>query len=241
MYQIYKKNGRCEDGPGEIPIQRWASRCGIMSDMPFAALFSDPLTYLLYFASLVICITIHEFSHAWVADRLGDPSPRLAGRITLNPLAHLDPLGTIAMVLFRFGWGKPVLFDAYNLKNPKRDIALIALAGPASNLVLAGCFSLILRLMPIWEGIVPQFLYFSVLLNVGLAIFNLLPVHPLDGGKILIGIAPKEVAREWDQMLNQYGVFILLALFLPIANGVAPLHALLFPIVDFILKLLLGA
>lgn len=209
--------------------------------MPFSALFSDPLVFLLYFASLVICITIHEFAHAFVADRLGDPTPSLSGRVTLNPLAHLDPLGTIALILFRFGWGKPVPFDPYNLKDPKKDSALIALAGPASNLILATILSLILRLFPLGDTLPGAFLYAVITINVGLAIFNLIPIHPLDGGKILIGFAPKEVAYEWDQTLHRYGIIILLFLFLPLYNGISPLSALLDPIISFILKLLLGA
>lgn len=209
--------------------------------MPFSALFSDPLIYLIYLATLLMCISIHEFSHAFVADRLGDPTARSLGRVTLNPLAHLDPLGTLMMILFHFGWGKPVPFDPYNLKNPRRDSALIALAGPVSNLILAVVASIIFRFVPLQNGYhMAFFLVGLISLNVTLAIFNLLPLHPLDGGKILIGFAPKDVAREWDQALHKYGMFILIMLFLPLYNGISPLSALLGPIISFILKVLIG-
>lgn len=207
--------------------------------MPFSLLFANPLVLLLFFAALAICITVHEFAHAWVADRLGDPTPRLDGRVTLNPLAHLDPIGTIMLILFRFGWGKPVVFDPYNLKNPRRDSALIAIAGPTSNIILAIALSLMLRFLPIAEPIA-SFFVALISLNVVLAVFNFIPIHPLDGGKILIGFAPKDVARDWDQMLQRYGIFILLLLILPLNNGSSPLFALLNPIISFILSVLVG-
>jgi len=207
--------------------------------MPFTMLLANPIVFLLYLGILIICITVHEFAHALVADRLGDPTPRLDGRVTLNPLAHLDLLGTIMLVLFRFGWGKPVVFDPYNLRNPRRDSALIALAGPAGNLLLATVLSVILRVTNLAEPI-SAFVVALVTINVILAIFNLIPIHPLDGGKILIGFAPKQVAREWDQVLQQYGIFILLLLILPLYNGSSPLFSLLNPVFSFVLKLLLG-
>ena len=98
-------------------------------------LISSPLSFLASLLAIAIAISIHEFSHALAADRLGDPTPRLQKRLTLNPLAHLDPIGTLMLILFRFGWGKPVQFDQFNLRNPRRDTMLISLAGPASNLI----------------------------------------------------------------------------------------------------------
>src|SRR3972149_11313525 len=113
---------------------------------------STPLFVIIFYlvvflVSLIISITIHEFAHGFAADKLGDPTPRIQGRLTLNPKAHLDPFGTIMILLVGFGWGKPVQFDPYNLKDPRRDAALISLAGPASNIILAILLSIILRLL----------------------------------------------------------------------------------------------
>lgn len=197
---------------------------------------SNPLYFVVWLVSLLIAITVHEASHAYAADRLGDPTPRLQGRLSLNPLRHLDPIGTILLLIFRFGWGKPVQFDPYNLDNPRRDAALISLAGPASNLVMATVASLIIRfvLPPYYSAI----LYPFVFMNVGLAIFNLVPVHPLDGAKILIGILPLDLANEWQLIMNRYGIFILLFLLLPIW-GTSPILSIVTPVVNTILGVLL--
>lgn len=170
-----------------------------------------------------------------MADRLGDPTPRSQGRLTLNPLAHLDPIGTIMLLVFRFGWGKPVQFDPYNLKNPRKDAALISLAGPVSNLVLALTASLLLRLLP--ASFTPMFFPF-IFLNVGLAVFNLVPIHPLDGSKIIIGLLPVELAYEWQSIMQRYGTIILLLMILPF-SGTSPIIALIAPIVQLIVNLML--
>src|SRR3989338_3130137 len=107
-----------------------------------SSLFSNPLLLIIYLISLLVAITIHEFSHAYFADKLGDPTARLMGRISLNPLVHLDPLGTLMLFLVGFGWGKPVQFDPFNLANPRRDAAVISFAGPLSNIILANALSL---------------------------------------------------------------------------------------------------
>jgi len=99
--------------------------------------FSNPLLLILWLAALIIAVTIHEFAHAFAADRLGDPTPKLMGRLTLNPLAHLDVLGTLMLLIARFGWGKPVQFDPFNLRHPRRDSAIISLSGPVANFLLA--------------------------------------------------------------------------------------------------------
>lgn len=205
-------------------------------------LFEDPLFFIVWTAALLVAITVHEFAHAWMADRLGDPTPRLQGRLTLNPLAHLDPLGTLMLILVRFGWGKPVQFDPYNLENPKRDSALISFAGPFSNLALASIFSLILKLSSFSSGsylllsrLIPPFIF----LNVVLAVFNLLPIHPLDGGKILIGLLPSSNAHKVDIFLKKYGIFILFILIFPIWGGVSPVFAILSPVINFFLSIYL--
>lgn len=202
-----------------------------------ATLFTSPLIFLIWAAAIVIALTIHEYAHAKVADSLGDPTPRANGRVTLNPLAHLDPLGTLLIVVAGFGWGRPVAFDPYNLRNPRRDTALIALAGPASNLVLALALSVTLNLFAL-----PLFLdtLFAILisLNVSLAIFNLVPVFPLDGEKILKGFLPTELAVEYDHLMRQYGTLILILLLLPIAGGTSPVSALISPAISFLTELL---
>lgn len=207
------------------------------------------ISWLFAFA---IAITIHESAHAWMADRLGDPTARLMGRISLNPLVHYDPIGTtllLVLVFMRvmgfpvipFGWAKPVIFDPFNLKNPRRDSAIISLAGPVSNLLLAVLLSIILKLSLIFTpGIFLLSLTTPVItLNVVLAIFNLIPMHPLDGGKIFVGFLPPDQAEEADIFLRRYGVLILFLLIFPTFRGVSPLFAVIGPIVEFILKLLL--
>lgn len=205
--------------------------------MLFQLLLASPLEFLLVAAALIISLTIHEFSHAFVAEKLGDPTPRLQGRISLNPLAHLDPLGTLAILFVGFGWGKPVEFDPYNLRYPKRDAGLIAAAGPVSNMLLAGLLAIILHTVAM-PDLIGGALVLVIATNINLAIFNLIPVHPLDGGKMLIALAPKDVAREWDAILHQYGSMILLFLIIP-WNGRSAVGSLISPIVNFILRLLL--
>ncbi len=199
-------------------------------------LLNNPLVFLIYAASLVIAITIHEFAHAWTANHLGDPTPKLQDRLNLNPLSHLDPLGTLALLIAGFGWGKPVQFDPYNLKNPKTDTILISLAGPASNLILAILVSILLRL-PI-PGVVGAFLAPLLVYNVVIAIFNLIPIHPLDGGKILVGLLPNHLSHDVDVFLHQYGIILLLLIIFPFFGGTPLASRFMNPIVDAILQIL---
>lgn len=202
-------------------------------------LFNNPIGVLFWLLALAIAITIHEFAHALAADRLGDPTPRVQGRLTLNPLAHLDPIGTLMLLFVRFGWGKPVVFDPFNLRNPRRDAAIISLAGPVSNLLLAGILSLILRLLPATPASIILYAVFQpiIVLNVVLAVFNFVPVHPLDGFKIVGGMLPREYARQWYE-LESYGMIFLLFLIFPIF-GSSPIHQFISPIINFFLSLLL--
>jgi len=206
-------------------------------------LFNDPLSFLSLALALLIAVTIHEFAHAWTADKLGDPTPRLANRLTLNPLAHLDPIGTLALLIARIGWGKPVPIDPYNLKNPRRDTAIISLAGPASNIILAFLLSLLLKIPLIsqsasWQILI-SLIYPLILLNVSLAIFNLIPVPPLDGAKILIGFLPVKWGVKLEEAVSQYGIFLLIFLIFPFFGGASLVSYIIFPIINFILNLLL--
>lgn len=200
-------------------------------------LFTNPLSFLMWIVALVVSIAVHEFSHALAADKLGDPTPRIQGRLTLNPLVHLDPIGTLMLIVARFGWGKPVQFDPFNLANPRRDAAIISLAGPASNLLLAalaagiGNFALRNHLYP---EISFELFTNLIVLNLVLAIFNLLPIHPLDGGKILVGILPRDIAHDVDKILNQYGMFILIFMVLPLYDGSSLISQILGPVLDIV-------
>lgn len=207
-------------------------------------LLTSPISFIIFALSLVIAITIHEFAHAFTADYLGDPTPKLQGRLTLNPLAHLDPLGTIMMFLVHFGWGKPVQFDPFNLRSPRRDAALISFAGPVSNLILATLASLLLNFIftPRLNGLsslISIFLQSLIIINTVLAVFNLIPVHPLDGFKIVGGFLSAEQAKDWYQ-LERYGMIFLLFLIFPFF-GPAPISYILTPAVNFVLSLLLSS
>lgn len=193
----------------------------------------SPVLFVFWVAALLIAITIHEFSHALIADRLGDPTPRLQGRLTLNPIAHLDPIGTLLLLIAGFGWGKPVQFDPYNLENPRRDAALISIAGPASNIILASVLSLTFRLFP------SPFIVPFVVLNVSLAVFNLVPIHPLDGGKILVGIVSPKQAVVIDHFLSRYGMIMLLILILPIFGGSSIISMIISPVINGLVSLYL--
>lgn len=203
-----------------------------------STLFSSPLLFLIWAVGLILAISVHEYAHARIADQLGDPTPRSQGRLTLNPAAHLDPLGTLALLFLGFGWGRPVMFDPYNLRSPRRDSALIAIAGPISNLLFAAILSVIIKVFPI-----PHLLdsIFSILItmNITLAIFNLVPIFPLDGEKILGGILPKDLYREFAAIMSQYGTIILILMLLPIAGGTSPISALISPVISFVANLLL--
>ncbi len=200
-------------------------------------LFTNPIAFLVLAVALIAAVTIHEFAHAWMADYLGDPTPRIQGRLTLNPRAHLDPLGTIAILLVGFGWGKPVIFDPFNLRHPKRDAALIALAGPASNIVFAVILSFALHLfplIPLYSPLANMLIY----LNIMLAVFNLIPIYPLDGEKIFLGLLPQDLAVEYRQIMQQYGLILLIFLIWPF-SGTFLIASLINPIINFLLHLLI--
>jgi Zn-dependent protease len=180
---------------------------------PLVLLRDNPQAFVAFVIAVVIAITVHEFSHAAVATIEGDRTPRSQGRLTLNPLAHLDPLGSIALVLAGFGWGKPVQFSPFQLRSQRAGAALVGLAGPASNFVLALLSAVILRLV-IYQG-VGEFTFLllqrMVELNIVLGVFNLVPIPPLDGSRLLSIFLPQR-HQGIVYFLDQYGIFILLAL-----------------------------
>jgi len=203
----------------------------------------DIASILIVFGVVLASLTVHEWAHAWTADRLGDPTARLLGRVSFNPVVHIDPIGTIVLPLlamfttgFIFGWAKPVPVNISRFGNPKRDFMIVAAAGPASNLVIATAAALVFRSLGGLESAgdpVMRVLYFAVSINVLLAVFNMLPVPPLDGGNVLSGLLPDSFAPLING-LRQYGFIILLAL---IVSGV--LRNVIEPISDSLERLLL--
>lgn len=207
-------------------------------------LFENPLLFAVIAVALLFSITIHEFSHAFVANKLGDSTAKDLGRVSLNPLAHLDPLGTLALLIAGFGWGKAVPINYYNLKNPRRDAAIISFAGPGSNFLMATLLTMVVKIIESIFGantgygllspalILTTFLYPIILYNIVLGIFNLLPLKPLDGFKIVNGLLPPQLSVQWVQ-LAPYGIFILIFM---VATG--SISKIVSPIVSFFVNLL---
>jgi Zn-dependent protease len=207
----------------------------------------DLLTVIYLVASLLPAIVLHEVSHGVVTDRLGDPTPRMMGRLTLNPIKHIDPIGTVFIpgilllpYLFGrggpiFGYAKPMPVNPANLKDADRQMAVIAVAGPVTNLLLAVVGSLGFRLSG-GVGIAARFFEIFVLVNVLLAVFNLLPIPPLDGSKVLARFLPPR-AREVFNSLEAYGALFMLLVFFLFPG---PVFAIIGPVVDGLNALFLG-
>jgi len=193
---------------------------------------------------LIFAITVHEVAHGWVAKQFGDPTAQRLGRLTLNPLKHIDPIGTVVVPVlllmlggFIFGWAKPVPVTWENLRHPKRDMAIVAAAGPAANLLMALIWAVVLRvgvtLGPTsWAGIPMQYMgEFGIQINVVLMVLNLIPLPPLDGGRVAVGLLPSPWAWQLAR-IEPFGFFILLAL---LATGV--LSAIISPPINMVMHL----
>lgn len=164
--------------------------------------------------SILVAATIHEYAHAYTAFKLGDATAKAEGRLTLNPIKHIDPIGFISMILFRFGWSKPVPINENNFTKREFHTALVAIAGPISNILLVLLIALINYLLNPTQPLVVFLLYTFTTINVILAIFNLLPIPPLDGHKIVRAISPKNLRSYWEG-LEKYSIILILLLILP--------------------------
>lgn len=200
---------------------------------------------LLGFAIVLVSLTIHEAAHAWTADRLGDPTARLLGRVSLNPIVHIDPIGTLllpALAIYSgfpiIGWAKPVPVNISQLRHPRRDFMLVAAAGPASNLLQAFLAAFVLRMLlaatpPDGGGMALEVLFLAVRVNLLLAFFNLIPIPPLDGGNVLAGLLPPRAADVFVQ-IRPFGFILLYGLMF---SGM--LTTLIIPPTLFLLRILL--
>jgi len=193
---------------------------------------------------IVIAMVIHEYSHARVADALGDFTPRMQGRLTLNPAAHVDPIGLLMLFLVHFGWAKPVQINPTNFSNPRRDDILVSLAGPASNLITSFVALIILVLLakldfPLSEGLLVVF-NLIIVYNINFAIFNMLPIPPLDGSHILRNLLPYEMARVYAQLERYSFIFLIIILMTPVLSYIfVPLQRFIFSIFQSIVNILL--
>jgi len=206
-------------------------------------------TLLLIAPPILLALTFHEFAHAYVANRLGDDTAKQSGRLSLNPLRHLDLLGTIMIFLVHFGWAKPVPVNPYRLKNPKKDMLWISAAGPLANMILALASGILLRIFLTMGaspdgtsimGLLIYVVFMSLQINLALAIFNILPIAPLDGSKILSGLLPAGF-EKMIYFMERYGPFILLGLIIfGRATGVPVLGGIIWPFVKFFSNLFAG-
>lgn len=189
---------------------------------------------LFFFLVITFSAIIHEYSHGWMADRLGDPTARLSGRLTLNPIPHIDPVGTILlpamMYLFTqggmlFAYAKPVPVNPFNLRNIRHGTALTAFAGPASNIIIAFIFGMFVRFLPL--SVFSEFLSIVVLANLLLAVFNLVPIPPLDGSKVLFAFLPSQF-NDIKVFLEAYGWFFLIFFIVFLFQFISPIIQFLF-------------
>jgi Zn-dependent protease len=194
----------------------------------------DASTIILIAIFLLVAFPVHEFSHAYVAYRLGDGTAKMFGRLTLNPIVHFDPIGGLFLVItallpggLLFGWAKPTPVNPSNLRDRRNGEVLVALAGPASNLIMASIAAVVFRILIAGDVELPslayQILYYFVVFNVALAVFNMLPIPPLDGANLLFRFMSPQAAWQWRPLLQQYGFLILIAVILILSRPLGSL------------------
>ena len=199
----------------------------------------SPEVLVLLIPVLLFALVFHEFSHGWVANKLGDPTAKNQGRLTLNPIAHLDPIGSMMILFVGFGWAKPVPVDSRHLANPRKDMMIIALAGPASNLLLAFLGGILIRLTG-YAGPLTSMLILFTQINISLAVFNMIPIPPLDGSQIFSGIMIRRNPQLVMQ-LQMYGPQILMGLILfGMFTGISIIWAFMSPFVNFFMFVFAG-
>jgi len=205
-------------------------------------MFDLDFKFLLIFVPVILfSLTIHEYAHAYIAHKLGDDTAKSLGRLTLNPLKHLDPIGTILLLLVHFGWAKPVPVDPRNFKDPKKDMLYVAIAGPISNIITAIICAFLLKfiifnlastgILGAYSESLIQFLVWMIFIGVVLAVFNMLPIPPLDGSRVLYGLLPDHLAYSIKK-IETYGILIVFALIL--FGGRTFSYILIYPFLKFI-------
>lgn len=200
---------------------------------------------LIIFIIIVLSVSFHEFTHAFIAHMRGDDTAKYAGRLTVNPVAHFEPIGFLMMLFTNFGWGKPVPINPYNMQDPQRDNVLVAIAGPLSNLSLALGASLLLHILSYLTLDTTLFDFFAfslsmvVIINIGLAIFNLLPFPPLDGSNIYRAFLPESVQYKISSLSIESLLIIFVLAFLPIFNGQSLISLIISPIISFLSSFLI--
>ena len=193
---------------------------------------------------LVIAMTVHEYAHARMAVSLGDFTPRMMGRLTLNPMAHIDPLGLLMLFLVRFGWAKPVMINPNNFKNPRRDDILVSLAGPAANLITA-FLALLLMVLLVKFGIhmtpgMSTVFTLILIYNINFAIFNMIPVPPLDGSQVLKQLLPYELAIKFRELERYSFLILIIFLMTPILGSIlVPMQRLILQLFESIISIIL--
>jgi len=193
---------------------------------------------------IIIAMVIHEYAHARVAVALGDFTPRMMGRLTLSPMAHLDPIGLLMLLVAHFGWAKPVQINPYNFENPRRDDILVSVAGPAANLLTAFVTLLVIVFMakldlPMSDGMYLVF-NFIMIININFAIFNMLPIPPLDGSHILKQLLPYELSQKYEELERYSMLFLIIILMTPILSYVfVPIQRLVLGFFQFVAGLIL--